>query len=137
MINTGHDKSDHRPLLLDTEGEEEIVFRRTNGTKAFEARWLQENNVHDVVKEAWDRTLVDSDFASRTAMVHKELHQWDRTVLKEPRNKLKDLNKELEDIKAGPMSDESYDRQREVLRLIEETMEKEEIYWVQRSRANW
>ena len=36
MINTGHDKSDHRPLLLDTEGEEEVVFWRTSGTKAFE-----------------------------------------------------------------------------------------------------
>ena len=36
VINTGHDKSDHRPLLLDTEGEEEIVFRRTSRTKAFE-----------------------------------------------------------------------------------------------------
>ena len=37
----------------------------------------------------------------------------------------------------GPLTDELADRQREVLIEIEENLEKQEIYWVQRSRANW
>ena len=37
----------------------------------------------------------------------------------------------------GPLTDEAADRQRQLLIEIEETMEREEIYWVQRSRANW
>lgn len=37
----------------------------------------------------------------------------------------------------GPLTDESADRQRTLLIQIEEQLEREEIYWVQRSRANW
>ena len=52
-----------------------------------------------------------------------------------PQHRLKKLKAELESLLSGPLTDESADRQREILILIEETLEKEEIYWG--SRANW
>ena len=54
-----------------------------------------------------------------------------------PQRRLKKLKAELESLRSGTLTDEAADRQREILILIEETLEKEEIYWVQQSRANW
>ena len=105
IINAEHHKSDHRLLVLDTEGCDNIVFRCSNGVKPFEARWLKEENVQEIVQQAWERTGLNSDFASKTAAIHSELHHWDRTVLKEPQNKLKQLNKDLEELQKGPLTD--------------------------------
>lgn len=55
VTNTAHTKSDHRPILLDTEGD--VIgdnFRAK--IKQFEARWLKEDDVVHLVSEAWDRT---------------------------------------------------------------------------------
>lgn len=89
------------------------------------------------VAEAWERTCVNESLANRTAAVHLALHKWDHEVLKAPHRRLKELKEELEALRLGPLTDESADRQRKLLIELEETMEKEEIYWVQRSRANW
>ena len=62
---------------------------------------------------------------------------WGRVILKAPQKWLKELKAELEMLRSGPLTDEAAHRQRTVLIEIEELLEKEEIYWVQRSRANW
>lgn len=136
LTNAEHSKSDHRPLVLDLEGEVSMQ-RSHDGVKRFEARWLKENDVIQRVTEAWERTNAHASLAARTAAVHQELHAWDREVLCAPQRQLKKLKAELEQLRLGPLTDEVADRQRELLIRIEETLEKEEIYWVQRSRANW
>ena len=69
--------------------------------------------------------------------VNTTLHEWDRSILKAPHQRLKELKAELETLRPVPLADEAGDRQRILLMEIEENLEKEEIYWVQRSRANW
>ena len=49
----------------------------------------------DRVTESWSRTSGTMPFAERTAEVHKDLHDWDRTVLKSPQRRLKSLKEEL------------------------------------------
>ena len=44
----------------------------------------------------------ESSLMSKTKEVHKELHIWDREVLKGPVNKLKKLKRELEKRRRGP-----------------------------------
>ena len=44
---------------------------------------------------------------SKTKEVHKELHIWDREVLKGPVNKLKKLKREFEKRRRGPLSDDN------------------------------
>ena len=90
-----------------------------------------------IVSEAWDRTNLLAPIAERTATVHATMHEWDRSILKAPHRRLKELKAELELLRSGPLTDEAGDRQRILLMEIEENLEKEEIYWVQRSRANW
>lgn len=129
VTTTPHTKSDHWPLLLDTDddGTEQTFQRRHT---QFEARWLKEDDAVARVTEAWERSCHAASLVERTTAVHAELHVWDRNVLKALHCLLKELKAELETLWSGPLTDESAERQRQ-------TMEKEEIYWVQRSRVNW
>jgi len=69
--------------------------------------------------------------------VHSELHEWDRKVLKKPVQRMKKLRRKLEELKKGEQTDETVNAQKEILLQIELRLEQEEIYWVQRARANW
>ena len=129
VTNASHTKSDHRPIFMDTEGV--IPSEEQRGRiKQFEASWLQEEDVVQLVSEAWERTDPTASIAVRTAAVHQEMHVWDREILKAPHRRLKDLKVDLEALCSGPLSEEGADRQRQILMEIEENLEKEEIYWV-------
>jgi hypothetical protein len=53
---------------------------------------------------------------TKLAAVHSDLHEWDRTVLKAPQKKIKELTKELEVLLSGPMTDDTGHKQIEVTR---------------------
>jgi hypothetical protein len=69
--------------------------------------------------------------------VHSELHCWDKEVLKAPYRKLKELKRDLEQLRRGPMTDATLAAQNDIQMQIENTLEKEEMFWIQRARANW
>jgi hypothetical protein len=51
LINSETSQSDHRPILVDTEYLSN-THAILNGPKRFEARWLQEDTVEEMVKAA-------------------------------------------------------------------------------------
>lgn len=53
VINVEHNKSDLRPIVLDTDGEADEMHYAKERTNRFEAPWLKERNVIDVVIAAW------------------------------------------------------------------------------------
>jgi hypothetical protein len=81
-----HMRSDHRPILLDTE------YQNTTGnqqrTRKFEAKWLKEEVFADVVKEARQNASIatsEGDVLARLAHMHSALHAWDSSVLRKPK----------------------------------------------------
>jgi hypothetical protein len=54
LINKETTRSDHQPILVDTEYQS-TSHVITNGPRIFEARWLQEDTVEEMVKAAWER----------------------------------------------------------------------------------
>jgi hypothetical protein len=62
---------------------------------------------------------------------------WDKEVLQKLVQHIKKLRRELENLKRGPLTDESIAAQKEILLQLELHLEQKEIYWVQRARANW
>jgi hypothetical protein len=93
-----------------------------------------------MVKAAWERAKLrgeDPTLMQKTSDVHSELHDWDTKILKGPARKLKELKADLERLRRGPMTDATLAAQKEIQLQIELTLEKEEMYWVQRARANW
>ena len=108
--------------------------------RQFEAKWLKEDTVEEIVKTAWEKAKlagIGPSLAARTRAVHDDLHSWDRITLKGPKRRISKLKKELEKLRRGPMNAESRSRQKEVLVLIENLLDQEEIFWLQRGRANW
>lgn len=133
-------KSDHRPVIVDTVVRDPSGIGECRYVKRFEARWLKEETVEEMVKAAWARAAARGEgptFMQKTADVHEELHVWDKGVLKGPTNRIKRMQKELETLHRGPLTDESVAAQKELLVRIELLMEQEELTWVQRARANW
>jgi hypothetical protein len=93
-----------------------------------------------MVQTAWARALAQgqgSPLMMKVNQVHSDLHVWDKEVLKKHVHRIKKLRKELEKLKRGPMTDESIAAQKEILLQLEVQLEQEEIYWVQRTCANW
>ena len=131
-------KSDHRPILIDTIYSERVQTMRCEAPKKFEAKWLCEESVEGIILDAWERAKDrEPTLSGRTAEVHEELHRWDKNVLKGPRTRLKKLQRELNDVMTGPLSDGAVARQQELHMQIENLLEQEELFWVQRGKVNW
>ena len=60
--------------------------------------------------------------------VHEYLHKWDHDVLKQLIHRIKNLKRELEKLRRGPMTDEFIAAQKEVLLRLELMLEQEEIF---------
>jgi hypothetical protein len=115
------------------------VLRRGSPWR-FEARWLKEETVQEIVQTAWARASAQgqgSPLMSKANQVHSELHGWDKEVLKKPIHLIKQLKRELESLRRGEMTDASIAAQKENLLQLELLLEQKEIYWVQRARANF
>jgi hypothetical protein len=55
------------------------------GKKWFEARWLQEDTVEEIIKTAWARAAARGEgpkLMEHVADVDEDLHKWDKEVLK-------------------------------------------------------
>jgi hypothetical protein len=131
-------RSDHRPILLDTEYYRQAARSGRRRRKRFEGKWLKEEGVGDVVKEEWEKGLhARGDVAGAVASVQTALHEWDKSVLQRPRAKLRALSRQLEGVLLQDMTEENVKKQEDITEEIEKVLEQEEIYRMQRSRANW
>jgi hypothetical protein len=107
--------------------------------KRFEAKWLKEEGVNDVLKAAWGKGLQGNNGAVPGAMasVQTALHSWDKYSLQKPRARLRNLSRQLEEVLLKEMTEENVKKQEELTEQIEKVLEQEEVYNMQRSRANW
>jgi hypothetical protein len=132
-------KSDHRPLLLDTEGHVINQGRRPR-TKRFEASWLQEKDFQERVQRAWESASAadpTGDVLSKLSRLHGELHDWNNKVLRKPQKRIRQAQIRFDEAMSGPMTAEKEEIAKEMKALIDLLLEQEETHWMQRSRANW
>lgn len=132
-------KSDHRPILMSIE-EEQVQERSGPSLLRFEARWLKEKDFAEIVQSAWEHsglTVQSGSLAARLAIVHENLHKWDKAVLKRTKNKLRGTRRELEKVAAQALTSENIVRQKELSEEVEKLLEMEEIHWAIRSRVDW
>ena len=64
--------------------------------------------------------------------MYDSFHDWDQRVLKKPKKRLRKAQKELEQIMAGPINDDSEEKRKELSELINFLLELEEIHYMQR-----
>lgn len=139
VSNEPFNKSDHRPILIDTDFQQGLQPRGPTGPRKFEARWLAEEEVEVIVQTAWDRAKSSGvvPYSQVTDDIHAALHTWDKETFKGPRTRLRKLQKELNTVMMGHLTDDAVARQHELHLQIENLLEQEKIYWMQRGRADW
>jgi hypothetical protein len=101
-------KSDHRPILLDT-NYEPLASLKKNGPKQFEEKWLKENQFRQEVVQAWEAANLGNDDGVLACLgrMHTSLHAWDNRILKKPKGRLRKAQHELQKALDGPMTDEN------------------------------
>jgi hypothetical protein len=94
-------KSDHRPLIVESEGPPAPIDPTQRGSRRFEARWLKEEAVEEMVHLLGhgQRLGEGPSFMQKRRDVHEELHIWDQKVLKGLVNRIKNLQEELERVR--------------------------------------
>ena len=99
--------------------------------KQFEARWLKEETVVEIVRTAWEKAKkmgIGPTLTDHTRVVQEDLQNWDRETLNGPKKRIGKLKIELKKLRRGPMNVDSQARQKKTLVLIENLLEQEEIY---------
>jgi hypothetical protein len=96
-----------------------VVVNRSKNHRRFEGQWLKEEKINDIVSTAWTHTHPSVAMMSKMSSLQSELHKWDKTVLKAPQKKIKDLPKKLDNLLSGTMNDETTQQQKEITRKIE------------------
>ena len=128
LVNAETIKSDHRPIVMSTEYLKDYSRSCHHGPRRFEARWLKEETVEEVVQTAWARARAQGqapNFMMKANKVHEYFHKWDHDVLKQLVHRIKNLKRELEKLRRGLMTDESIAAQKEVLLRLELMLEQE------------
>jgi hypothetical protein len=79
-------KSDHRPILLDTDFDP-LGSLNKKAPNRFEAKWLREKQFRQEVVQAWEAAKFENDdgVLARLGRMHMSLHAWDNRVLKRPK----------------------------------------------------
>lgn len=76
-----------------------------------------------MIKVAWARAKAQGEgpsFAKKKVIdVHDKLHKWDKDVLKSPMKRMKDLQRELERLRRGPMTDANMASLKEIMVHLE------------------
>ena len=109
-------KSDHRPILINIEYNTGLQVRRQK-CPFFEAQWLCEESIENIIQTTWEQAKqlhAEASLSEQTMHVHEALHKWDKEVLKGPRRRLRELQKELNKVMSGHLSDNAIDKQKEI-----------------------
>ena len=110
VVHEQHVHSDHRPVLLDTDFYKSGMEQQPrNHKRMFEARWLNEETVNEIINSTWERAKLAGlgpSLAVRTRSVLKDLHEWDQEILKSPKKMIHKLRKDLEKLKRRPNTSE-------------------------------
>jgi len=96
LVNSEMVKSDHRPLIVNTDFLGGASEQLHMSPKRFEARWLKEETVEEIVQLAWTRASSlghGPKLMEKANAVHADLHTWDHEVLKKLAQRMKKLKK--------------------------------------------
>lgn len=102
----------------------------------FEELCLQDNECKEMVAEAWDGGSNPS-LPLRLNRVGSMLQEWGRGKLGDLPRKISDTKAQLQRLQRHVQSSQVVQEAREAEKTLDELLKQQEIWWSQRSRANW
>ena len=96
----------------------------------FEARWLEEEQCEEVVKNAWSLAMLSTDTMVAEAIRHGgvELHSWSREVLGDRKNRIKKAKKDLNRCRKGAITQQHISMQQLLQYKHERPQDQKNLY---------
>ncbi|KAA3472533.1 reverse transcriptase [Gossypium australe] len=127
-----HSISDHCPLLIHTGNEEN--FCRISSFK-FEAWWTLEESFEQEVRKSWES--LNGSISKKLGRLQHSLTRWASLVKMRRDGVKKELTKELETLLNGDRNEDTMAKIIDTKIHLNMEIDKDEMYWEQRARANW
>lgn len=139
VINGDPRHSDHRPIIVNTDGATKVSCSSKGQNFRFEAKWLKEEDCESIVCRAWQEAQVTNSFNVSQGLrkVARDLKQWDTKVLGDLNHRLKSLKKEREQNRLRDISQDQVNREAVLKEKINKLEQQQDIYWKQRAHVNW
>ncbi|CAM8982788.1 unnamed protein product [Rhodiola kirilowii] len=126
--------SDHVPMVVQVKGG------RTAGRQhlqKFEPMWLRHSRFKEVVRESWEGQGDVREIADKLRACMEKLTHWNGSEFGSVKGKVKELKLKIQELRNGSRTEDTADQEARLSGELDEWMEREELYWRQRSRAEW
>ncbi|KAH9748716.1 reverse transcriptase domain-containing protein [Citrus sinensis] len=137
--------SDHNPILIEVieKGEERRYTKRSFPRVHYEDMWSSYEKCKEIIMHEWSKSCRWEE-GNPAEMLKKKLKEslaelkiWSKNEFEGRRRKLKQLTNKLEEIKKGLGQSSGGDEVQNLENQIDNILLDEEIFWRQRSRAEW
>lgn len=118
-------------ISRDSEVKKQKLFR-------FEAMWAKENECESVIRDCWSVNSeqgVDARVFDNLQSLHVGLANWDLTSFGHVRSSVRKLRDELHSLQNGSRTQQSVEEMKHVRTKLEGLLDKEEMLWRQRGKA--
>ncbi|XP_075663334.1 uncharacterized protein LOC142632901 [Castanea sativa] len=136
IVHLGNIKSDHAPILLDTNPQSNFAHRAFR----FEVTWLRDDRCHDVIELAWKDQVAGSKFIrlyKKQASTRDAFRKWNKEVFGNCQNKINSLLQAIKEIQQGPPIENSKALEDALQLELAEWLLRSETLWRQKSRELW
>ncbi|KAL9679659.1 hypothetical protein QQ045_017525 [Rhodiola kirilowii] len=123
-------RSDHCPLILSLDKP----TRAQGKPFRFEAMWMRDTSLADTINKNWRST---GNISDKLSFLSQQLRVWNKKSFGNVGNHLKNLKKELVDVRQGMRTRSSSEKEKSIANEIDEWLIREETMWAQRSRISW
>ncbi|KAL4366778.1 hypothetical protein GQ457_05G010670 [Hibiscus cannabinus] len=127
--------SDHSPIFCLLNG----ANRKPRRKFKFESKWLREDDCLETIKHSWNQRTGSTRalFLGKLKRTSRKLLIWSKSKYGRYRRKAEDLCKQIADIQAVPLTEESAQLMKVLKDELDKENQMEEMFWHQRSRVNW
>ncbi|KAL9665366.1 hypothetical protein QQ045_020785 [Rhodiola kirilowii] len=99
--------------------------------------WLRHGDFKGVVKDVWKAQQSDSSLMEKLQNCMTSLKQWGEAEFGNIKKKVENLKERIQELRECPRSENVVCVEIRLSTDLDEWMEREELYWRQRSRAEW
>ncbi|CAM8953758.1 unnamed protein product [Rhodiola kirilowii] len=127
--------SDHSPLVIKWK-----IYGKTSRLKMFifEPMWLRHSEYGETMRKIWGEKARNTHRLTDCLQVCAEgLKAWNERHFVKVKSKIKELQGELSRLQDKERTEEVIKQEVEVTRDLDEWFLREELFWKQRSRADW
>ncbi|KAL9674277.1 hypothetical protein QQ045_030548 [Rhodiola kirilowii] len=126
--------SDHVPVVVYVNGAK---LASNQYLRRFEPMWLRHKCFKEVLRKSWAGQGDRQTIASKLKACMEDLTQLNGLGFGNIKEKVKMLKERIQELRNGPRTEESANHEAILSGELDEWMEREELFWRQRSRAEW